>query len=96
MLSESDNWLTATLGFTDIYKYHLLLSPLLQFVHKHFFPPICHISPLPSHAALVFTHDSSNDTAASIINAKPHSFSTEETLSQRVELRAVLVVYDCP
>lgn len=97
LFSESDNWQITALGFTNIYKHPLLLSPLLHFVHRHSFisPPICHISPLLPHKALVFTDNSSKGTATYINNGKPHSFSPEETLAQRVELRAVPAVFDC-
>ena len=73
LLQNSDDWKVALIDFRGQILFHLPSSPLLHFLKTHpiFFPKKFSIQPLEG-TILVFTDDSSNRKAVTIIDGKSH------------------------
>ena len=92
LLQNSDDWQVVLIDFQGQILFHLPSSPLLLFflkTHPVIFPKKFSIQPLEG-AILVFTDDSSNGKAVTIIDKISHVQVPEETSAQRAELRAVI------
>ena len=80
LLQNSDDWQVALIDFRGQILFHLPSSPLLHFLKTHpvIFPKKFSIQPLVG-TILVFTDDSSNGKAVTIIDKISHVQVTEET-----------------
>ena len=96
LLQNSDDWQVALIDFWGQIFFHLSSSPHLLFfflkTHPVIFPKKFSIQPLEG-TILVFTDDSSNGKAVTIIDKISHVQVTEETSAQKAELRAVIWVF---
>jgi len=82
LLQNSDDWQVALIDFWGQIFFHLSSSPFLLFfflkTHPVIFPKKFSIQPLEG-TILVFTDDSSNGKAVTIIDKISHVQATEET-----------------
>lgn len=91
LLTDSDAWQIATIGFIREIKHYLPAHPILQFlkIHPFLFPEVWKTEPLPSLASLVFADGSSHGVAAFVIDERS-AFQSNESSAQRVEFRRCL------
>lgn len=94
LFQNNDSWAIAFAQFLGQIDNHLLADQLLQFaqVHSFVFPKVVMKNPIRD-AVLVFTDGSSNEKVAYVINGKDYVIQNAPDSGQKVELRAVAMVF---